>query len=268
MSEFTKRVLFAICAAPLFVWIIWVGGFLFIAAMLVVGLLIQRELIHLMDIQGFRPNAAVSYISLIILMAGVVFQEYLVASFVGVVLLQISVDTLEKNRRQMYRIMSTMFCTVYPALGVLSFAGLREMGSMPQDGFGLLLILLFMIWANDSMAYFIGKNFGRHLMAPQLSPKKTWEGFAGGFIGSGIGLWAATHFVPVEGYSFTEIWPLIILISVVGPIGDLTASKIKRAAGVKDTSTLIPGHCGVLDRFDSLLLSAPVLLLYLRYLVF
>ena len=74
MSEFTKRVLFAICAAPLFVWIIWVGGFLFIAAMLVVGLLIQRELIHLMDIQGFRPNAAVSYISLIILMAGVVFQ--------------------------------------------------------------------------------------------------------------------------------------------------------------------------------------------------
>ncbi|HAC15056.1 MAG TPA: phosphatidate cytidylyltransferase [Bacteroidetes bacterium] len=268
MSEFTKRVLFAICAAPLFVLIIWVGGFLFIAVMLLVGLLIQRELIHLLDIQGFRPNATISYLSLVILMGGVVFQEYLAASFVGVALIQISVDTLEKNRRQMYRIMSTMFCTVYPALGVLSFVGIRELGSMPQDGYGLLLILLFMIWANDSMAYFVGKNFGRHLMAPHLSPKKTWEGFAGGFIGSGLGLLAATYFVPVEGYSFAETWPLIFVISIVGPIGDLTASKIKRAAGVKDTSTLIPGHGGVLDRFDSLLLSAPVMFLYLRYLVF
>lgn len=268
MSELAKRVLFAFIAAPLFLWIAWVGGYVFVGLMLIVGLLIQRELIQLMDIQGFRPNAWVSYASMVILMGGVVFEDYIAASFMGVAVLQITADTLEKNRRQMYRIMSTMYCTVYPALGVLSFVGIRNMDVPGGDGFGFLLILLLMIWGNDSFAFFVGKNFGRHLMAPHLSPKKTWEGFAGGFFGAAFGLWLAAYLVPVPGYEPAVIWPLIILVSLIGPVGDLTASKLKRAAGVKDTSNLLPGHGGVLDRFDSLLLTAPVLFIYLRFLIF
>lgn len=267
LSELAKRVAVAGIAGPLFIAIIWVGGFFFIGFMLLVGLLIQREMIRLMDLQGFRPNAIVAYLSMIILSAGVVFQEYLAASFMGAAVIQIVADTLDLRRREMYRTMSTFYCTIYPALGVLSFMAIRMSGYTETAGFAYLLVLLLMIWGNDSLAFFVGKNFGKRLMAPALSPKKTWEGFIGGFAGSALGLWVAIELAPQGYLSFNTLWPLIIIISLVGPVGDLAASKLKRAAGVKDTSNLIPGHGGVLDRFDSLLLSAPVLFLYVRYFI-
>ena len=267
LSELVKRILFAFIGGPIFIAIAWLGGYYFAGLMLILGLLIQREMVKLMDLQGFRPNAWVAYASLVLLMFGVLFPEWLSMSFMGVAVVQIVADTLDRGHRQMYRTMSTFYCTLYPALGILSFVAIREMGMDSSHGFLFMLILLFTIWGNDSLAFFVGKNFGRHLMAQHLSPKKTWEGFAGGFLGAGLGLWAATSAVVVDGFDVSSLWPLIIIISIVGPIGDLAASKLKRAAGVKDTSNLFPGHGGVLDRFDSLLLAAPVLFLYLSFFV-
>lgn len=265
LSELAKRILFALIGGPLFIGIAWMGGYYFAALMLALGLLIQREMVKLMDLQGFRPNAWVAYLSMIVLMVGVLFPQWLAMSFMGVAVIQIASDTLDRGHRQMYRTMSTFYCTLYPALGILSFVAIRQMGYNATDGFLFMLILLFTIWGNDTLAFFVGKNFGRHLMAQHLSPKKTWEGFIGGFFGTALGLWAATSLITVEGYQLQDLWPLILIISVVGPIGDLAASKLKRAAGVKDTSNLFPGHGGVLDRFDSLLLTAPVLYLYLNF---
>lgn len=267
MSELVKRILFALIGGPIFIGVAWLGGYYFAALMLVLGLLIQREMVKLMDLQGFRPNALIAYASLVLLMFGVLFPNWLAMSFMGVAVIQITADTLDRGHRQMYRTMSTFYCTIYPALGILSFVAIREMGADPSHGFLFILILLFTIWGNDTLAYFVGKNFGRHLMAQHLSPKKTWEGFVGGFLGAALGLWAATSAIFVNGYQLVDLWPLIVVISIVGPIGDLTASKLKRAAGVKDTSNLFPGHGGVLDRFDSLLLAAPVLFLYLNFFV-
>jgi phosphatidate cytidylyltransferase len=265
LTELTKRILFAMVGGPIFIAVTWLGGYYFATLMLILGLLIQHEMVKLMDLQGFRPNAWIAYFSLVLLMLGVLFPDWLSMSFMGVAVLQIAVDTLDRGHRQMYRTMSTFYCTLYPALGILSFVAIREMGPDPAHGFLFMLILLFMIWGNDTLAFFVGKNIGRHLMAQHLSPKKTWEGFVGGFIGSALGLWAATSAIILEGFHWGSLWPLILVISIVGPIGDLAASKLKRAAGVKDTSNLFPGHGGVLDRFDSLLLAAPVLFLYLRF---
>lgn len=266
LSELSKRVLVAFLVAPPFLFVVWYGGPLFLALMFVVGILIQRELIQLLDLQGFRPNAFLSYFSWVLLYPLVVWPEYTLLTVFGVTVLQISVETVNKHHRQLFRLMSTIFCTAYPAISVLSFVMLRNFESVAGTGFEWIVLLLLMIWGNDTFAYFIGKNFGRHLMAPHLSPKKTWEGFAGGFFGAATGLLLALQFCSFGGMNWVAFAPLVILVSIFGPIGDLAASKIKRASGVKDCSNLFPGHGGMLDRFDSLTLAAPVVLIYVSYL--
>lgn len=267
MNELTKRILFAFLAGPVFLVIVWYGGIAFMILMLITGLLIQRELVHLLDLQGFRPNSIVAYASWVVLFIAILNQGYLLPVMIVVVVLQVAIDTIDKLHRDLTRLMSTLFCTAYPALGVLTMVAIREIEAGPVTGFGLILMLLLMIWGNDTFAYFIGKNFGKRLLAQHLSPKKTWEGFIAGFFGAAAGLALTLQFVEFGSLGFKELWPSILLISIFGPLGDLAASKMKRAASVKDTSTILPGHGGVIDRLDSLILSAPVLYLFFIYII-
>ena len=108
------------------------------------------------------------------------------------------------------------------------------------------------LWVSDSFAYLVGRQFGRHKMAPKISPKKTWEGFAGGIVGSVV-IWLivwATHLFPL---SLPFALATGVVVSVLGVFGDLIESRIKRGVGVKDSGNLIPGHGGMLDRCDSLI---------------
>jgi phosphatidate cytidylyltransferase len=267
LSELSKRILFAFLAGPIFLGIIWYGGVAFLALMLLMGLLIQKELIHLLDLQGFRPNVIVSYASWVVIFVAMIFQEFLLPAVILVVVMQVVIDTLDKMHRDLTRLMSTLFSTAYPALGVLTMVAIRDIEMDQFTGFGVILMLILMIWGNDTFAYFVGKNFGKRLLAQHLSPKKTWEGFIAGFFGSAVGLLVTLYFIDFGSVGLAQLWPLIILISIFGPLGDLAASKMKRAASVKDTSTLLPGHGGVLDRFDSLILTAPVLYLFFIYFI-
>jgi phosphatidate cytidylyltransferase len=125
-----------------------------------------------------------------------------------------------------------------------------------------LLILLAVIWAGDTAALLIGKKFGRHLFSPQLSPKKTNEGAAAGLLaGMGVAI-LMQHFL-FTGLPLKHVIVVSLLLGMFGQLGDLAESMLKRAAEVKDSSNIIPGHGGVLDRIDSLLFSFPVLYLYL-----
>jgi CDP-diglyceride synthetase len=134
-------------------------------------------------------------------------------------------------------------------------------------GASTVLWYIFIIWMNDIGAYVVGVPLGRHKLWPKISPKKSWEGFFGGVLfGMGTGIVAA--FVMNENIYF---WAGLALIAVItGVAGDLAESMFKRAAGVKDSGTLIPGHGGMFDRFDALLFSIPfvfvyILFMYLRY---
>ncbi|HQK86681.1 MAG TPA: phosphatidate cytidylyltransferase [Acidobacteriota bacterium] len=126
----------------------------------------------------------------------------------------------------------------------------------PACGAGMLMAFLLIQWVGDTFAYFIGTWLGRHPLAPRISPKKTIEGAIGGVLGSaGVGL-AAWWWLPPS----QSLWPLLLLGGAVGAwgqVGDLLESQFKRAAGVKDSSQIIPGHGGVLDRLDSLIFTAP-----------
>lgn len=228
-------------------------------------MLMHREMLNLIRLQGFRPNTAATYTGGTAILSISIFPDIAAALLLIVIISIVTADTLNKYERQLFSLMGTLFATFYPAVMVLAFIMVREADSDPLVGFGFVLVLLLMVWGNDTFAYFGGKSFGKHLMAPHLSPKKTWEGFASGFIGAGVGLWLAIWMGPLQSYSFLQLAALPVLVSIIGPVGDLAISKIKRASAVKDTSTILPGHGGILDRFDSILLVSPVVYIYVTY---
>lgn len=139
-----------------------------------------------------------------------------------------------------------------------------------RTGFDQVLsskLLLFFFFANfgaDAGAYFVGKNFGKHKLAPKISPGKTWEGLTGGvFFSAGLAALASFWFFPELPFKFSI--PLAIIMTVVGATGDLAESAMKRGADVKDAASILPGHGGLLDRLDSLLFNAPILYYFARF---
>ncbi len=149
----------------------------------------------------------------------------------------------------------------YLYLGLCS-AHLVLLMALPQ-GRAWLLLLTAVTAASDTAAFYTGSKFGKHKLCPAISPGKTWEGFAGGLAGSlGAALLVRHFFLPGQG--LLRICLIVLLLGCLGAAGDLSESVIKRAFGVKDSGSLLPGHGGLLDRIDSLLLTAPVLY-YLLY---
>lgn len=139
-----------------------------------------------------------------------------------------------------------------------------ELDFFPQPQWSraaFVLCYFFIIWANDVFAYLVGMAFGRHPLFPRHSPKKSWEGFFGGVLGA-LCVGGVIAYLSQGGIAWPLWLGLSLVISVTGVAGDLVESMFKRAAGVKDSSNLIPGHGGVLDRFDAVLLSAPFVFVY------
>jgi phosphatidate cytidylyltransferase len=173
---------------------------------------------------------------------------------------------------------ASVFAFTYIALPMGMLVQLRQQWA----GAFYLLYLLLVVWAGDIFAYFVGKSMGRHLMAPRISPKKTWEGAAASVLASvGVG-WLLFHYaLPLSsallragliqqrdgmfGLEQPAMGPIILLtvvLNVAAQLGDLVESLIKRGAGVKDSGALLPGHGGMLDRIDALLFAAPLLWYY------
>jgi len=170
---------------------------------------------------------------------------------------------------------ASIFCMLYAGLALIALPTLRAQ----PNGASLVTFLLCVIWAGDTAAYYIGRAWGRHKLAPKLSPGKSWEGAAGSIAGSlaaaGL-LMAMASFEQRSDFlamilqkwdvaTLTypdDTWYWLVLaaiVNVAGQVGDLAESALKRSANVKDSGSLLPGHGGVLDRIDALLLAAPVL---------
>jgi phosphatidate cytidylyltransferase len=139
-------------------------------------------------------------------------------------------------------------------------------GTLPRTGSRLILALFIITWFGDTAAYFVGTFFGKHKLAPKVSPKKSWEGALGNFSGNLLGAFLMKATVCSE-WSLVEVMVLALLLGTVGQLGDLVESTWKRSAGVKDSNVGvgIPGHGGMLDRVDSLVFAAPVLFAYVHF---
>ncbi len=255
--------------------IVWnkysVAALFFVVSM--IGLL---EFFKLMEKGGFKPKKTAGVIVgglvyLIISLYSITTEitfAYLLFIFPLLVLLVV----LELFRKSEYPVTNFAFSVmgiiyVVIPLSMLNFFVAYDNASYYQtveiEGYKYLLLLAFFViqWANDTGAYVTGKAFGKHKLFERISPNKTWEGAVGGGV-----------FALIAGFIFAYTtdsnilhWLIIsLLIVVFGTLGDLTESQIKRSVGVKDSGKILPGHGGVLDRFDGVLFSAPFVLTYLH----
>lgn len=181
----------------------------------------------------------------------------------GIFLIAIASFTVFKFPNELYYdngkfifIITYIFLPFSFALGLPS----TTVGDSHESLFGWEVFMLFiLIWSSDSFAYFFGRLFGKHKMAPKISPKKTWEGFLGGVLCTLIlGFFVENKMPDMRGN-----WIFVgFLVSIFAPLGDLVESQLKRTFGVKDSGNIIPGHGGILDRLDSFIICAPIVYLY------
>ena len=190
---------------------------------------------------------------------------FLLLIFAMLLVITFVIEVFRNRQTPMYNIAITIMGTVYVALpmAILTIlpSGLNAIiyrGEMWIPW--VFLFYLFLVWGNDVFAYLVGVTMGKHRMCERLSPKKSWEGFAGGILGSAaVGAIAAS----VLGGSYGVWIGLAIVVALSSVVGDLIESMFKRDAGVKDSGAIMPGHGGILDRFDALIISAPFALIYL-----
>jgi len=227
------------------------GGLPFFVVALVVGLVGVSEFCRMM--RPYRPFTLVALVA-VGLMAWVAWS-YAPRALMGIVALALlasfGLGAAQGPRPGVsVRIAITMLGLVYVGFGIGHLELIRRLA----DGQGYALMVVFGAWAGDTVAYFTGRWFGATPMAPRLSPKKTWEGFVGGFIGTVL----MVVFIGLYYHAIGELDSLIlgITIGVIAPLGDLFESLLKRDVEIKDAGKFFPGHGGMLDRFDGLLFAA------------
>ena len=256
MSELTRRILFAVPAAIFFLWVTRLGGLFFEGMIAFIVVVVIWEISNMM-----KKTGTPIFMPVVILIAGYVWfltnLPWIWVIAITVILLAAGLFAVTGARSLFkQRILSTLFTGVYAVFGLLMIVQIRSLGT-DLDGFWLTLSFFLMVWGNDVFAYFGGKAFGRRKLAPILSPNKTWEGFFFGFLGAATGYLIAWVSAPIFPLALWGILPASVAVSVMGPRGDSTESSLKRRAGVKDASNLLPGHGGFFDRFDSMILAAP-----------
>ena len=186
------------------------------------------------------------------------YYNFSISEILALSLIAIASITLFKFSNELYYDEGKLiFTVIYTALPFGFALGLPW--DETQNFTWAVFLLFILIWSSDSFAYFTGRMFGKHKMAPKISPKKTWEGFAGGvFFTLVLGYFIEQKFPELRGN-----WMVIgLLVSVFAPLGDLVESQLKRSFAVKDSGNIIPGHGGVLDRLDSFIICVPVVYLY------
>jgi phosphatidate cytidylyltransferase len=168
-------------------------------------------------------------------------------------------ELFRKKEKPLANIALTGFGILFVTIpfSMLNFLAFPEFEGFKVYNYGLLISLFVFVWAGDSGAYLFGVRFGRHRLFERISPKKSWEGLLGGVITAIATAWILNAIFPQYNIVLLIVMAIVVVIS--GTLGDLVESMIKRSIGVKDSGRFMPGHGGLLDRFDSILLASPVI---------
>jgi phosphatidate cytidylyltransferase len=268
-----KRVLASAIYIPCLIITARRGGFYYLALVDIIILVGLWEFYKMMEAKGLRPYKAIGIISGLALSWYIFFQQGVYANFfLSIVFFMIM--TLELVRKDkglaVYHISVTIFGVFYVAWLGSHLVLLRELPHLKgldySLGFSFVIVAFALTWCYDTGAFFIGSKFGKHKIFPAISPGKTLEGALGGIAfsiaGSLIARWLVASYLTI-----LQAIGLALISSVVGQLGDLVESMIKRDVKIKDASATIPGHGGALDRFDSLLFTAPLIYYFFKYFI-
>lgn len=267
LNNLTSRVIVALIGIPLIVALCLIGKIPFLIFVLFIGLISFNEYSSMLRSKNSFPNKLIGFLAVAVLIINeykLIIDYHLLFTLIIIFLLLF--ELFRNKSSAINNIGSTLLGIFYIGIFSASIINLRQfyadsVFTYSQGGY-LILSILISIWLCDSAAYFIGSAYGLHKLIPRISPKKSWEGAIAGFIFSVVGMVVSKSFM-LEFLSLTDAIIIGIIIGVFGQIGDLVESLIKRDTNVKDSSSIIPGHGGILDRFDSLLFTAPIVYLYL-----
>jgi len=249
-----KRTISALIGAPLLLGLIYMGGQYTAIFVALLAFLALREFLQIGEQMGIHAwsklTTLVGAIWLISLLIG--GAEWRLAVLVFWLLIGLGRLALTYPKTSLSEASFNLLAVLYSVVLLSHLYLLRQL----PNGLEWTFLTIFLVWSTDVGAYLIGRQFGRHLLAPQVSPKKTVEGSLGGLL---FGLVVATVLWRIVGGGPWIMYiGLSVIIGVSAQIGDLFESALKRSAGVKDSGKLIPGHGGILDRFDSLIFALPL----------
>lgn len=255
-----QRILTAIVALIVFVPFVIIGGWPFTLMIYAIATIGLFELLRMRDIELFSVPGILTWIALAIILmpSSLEIQLYEMIGYSKielvfmVVLLLLIVTVISKNR-------FTFDHIAFSVLGVLYIGiGFHYLIETQLFGIKFVVYALIVIWMTDTGAYFVGRKFGKRKLWPDISPNKTIGGAIGGIVSAIIFACIFNYFVPIAS-SYLILIVVTLIASIVGQLGDLVESAIKRHYDVKDSGKLLPGHGGILDRFDSLLFVLPLL---------
>lgn len=262
-----KRVVVSVIFIPGILYISYFGKIPFLLFVLAIGMVSFFEFMKFSQLKKNSPQIAIGILSVgtIILNKSLNFIEYYDLLLAIVVVLSLS-ELFRNKGSAIYNIGVTLLGLLYIGFFTSSILAIRENFFIYERGGFLMMAIIITIWVCDSAAFFGGINLGKHKLFPRVSPKKSWEGAIFGFVFSIIAMIVAKYLV-LEFLKLEQAIIIGAIVGTVGQMGDLIESLFKRDAGVKDSSNLIPGHGGIFDRFDSLLVASPVIFLYIKYFV-
>lgn len=261
MKEFLTRTLSGLIYAAIMIGSITVHPLIFLAVFLFILILGMIEFYRMCSIPESRPMVVPGITTGVIL-----FLTFFLIRYIGAdsrILLLLPASGLILMTMPMFRpkdqpLLSaslTFLGIIYVGLPITIFNVLVYHPYKEGFDYQVVLFLFLILWLNDTGAYITGKLLGKHKMFPRISPKKSWEGLAGGLLMALLITWLSRPLFP--NIPLLHLWILCPVIVITGTFGDLVESTWKRAAGVKDSGKLMPGHGGILDRIDSLIFAAP-----------
>jgi phosphatidate cytidylyltransferase len=261
------RVLSVVILLPLIVLLAYAGGIPWLLTIVAAGVVAWLEMTQLLRRGGPRVYAPLGFVFVPLLIASAWVHpaqplpfvssqadrsDVLLFLLLALLIVSLTMALFDRGEHPTTNWAMTVATIAYLGLLLCTFVGLRERA----EGFWWVLLAFSLTWIIDAAAFFVGRAFGRHPWWPRLSPKKTWEGLAGGCVAGII----AAPLLAAWWLHLNPWWGILLglLAAVAAPLGDLAISLFKRMARAKDTGSLIPGHGGVLDRLDSLMFVVPV----------
>lgn len=253
-----KRALTAAALVPLAIYLIfWSPDWLFLLAAATMSLICYSEYAGLVAEHGIRQPGAFGIAAGLLLLF---WPHFILVELIAIAILASIAGLRSANLTGVLPYVAAVLLGAF-----YTFAPWRLAIDLRHESVYLLFFAIALNWVGDTAAYYVGKTWGKHKLAPAISPNKTWEGAIASVLGSLVfGLLYLGYFLP--GISWWEIVILAVVGNIAGQFGDLVESAFKRGAGVKDSGRLLPGHGGMLDRIDSSLFAVPVV--YIIYLLF